>query len=265
MRTVRALVFSGYGINCEREMAYGAIQAGAETTVVHAKAWLSGQVELSDFDLLLFPGGFSFGDELGAAKAFANRIAFSKRSDDLLHFIDQGKCILGICNGFQLLVKLGILPGFGKKTEASLMRNEKGKFEARWVHQKVLPSRSIFTAGLKDLYLPVRHGEGNFTMPDPERLFAEGRIVLQYAGPEGEPAFDYPNNPNGSQNSIAGICDKTGRVLGMMPHPEAALFFTQMPDWVRRKEELKRKGLPIPDIGPGLALFKNAVSYLRNQ
>src|SRR5262245_9381084 len=129
MKNVRALVLAGYGINCEREMAKGASLAGAEVVSVHTKAWLSGQAPLSDYDLLLFPCGCAFGDELGAAKAFANRIHFTKRADELWRFIEQGKCILGVCNGFQLLVKLGILPGFNKKPEASLIRNEKGKFE----------------------------------------------------------------------------------------------------------------------------------------
>jgi phosphoribosylformylglycinamidine synthase I len=264
MKKVRALVLSGYGINCEQEMAHGATLAGAEVVTLHAKAWLLGEVNLLDFDLLLFPGGFSFGDELGAGKAFANRIAFSKRSEDLLRFIDRGKCILASCNGFQMLVKMGILPGFSKKPEAALIRNEKGKFESRWIYQKVVPSRCIFTRGLKELYLPVRHGEGNFTMLEPERLLREGRVALQYATIEGEIAPGYPENPNGSVHAISGICDETGRVLGMMPHPEAALFFTQRPDWIRRKEELKRKGERIPDEGPGLALFKNGVEYLRN-
>jgi len=265
MKSVRALVLSGYGINCEREMAEGAMLAGAQVTSVHAKTWLLGKLDLCDYDFLLFPGGFSFGDELGAGKAFANRIAFTKRRDELFRFIAQGKCILGVCNGFQLLVKLGILPGFNKKSEAALIRNEKGKFESRWVHQKVVSSRCIFTANLKHLYLPIRHGEGNFTMPDSARLWSENRVVLQYATATGEAALDYPDNPNGSLSSIAGICDETGRVLGMMPHPEAALFFTQLPDWVRQKEYRKRNGQEIPDHGPGLALFKNVVEYLRQR
>jgi phosphoribosylformylglycinamidine synthase subunit PurQ / glutaminase len=189
MKSVRALVLSGYGINCEREMAEGALLAGAEVAIIHAKAWLSGKVDLSDFDFLLFPGGFSFGDELGAAKAFANRIAFSKRSEDLFRFIARGKCILGVCNGFQLLVKLGVLPGFNKKGEAALIRNGNGKFESRWVHQKVVSSRCIFTSNLKNLFLPVRHGEGNFIMADPQRLWSENRVVLQYATACGETAF----------------------------------------------------------------------------
>jgi phosphoribosylformylglycinamidine synthase subunit PurQ / glutaminase len=265
MKSVRALVLSGYGINCEREMAAGAALAGAQVEIVHAKAWLTGKVDLMDFDFLLFPGGFSFGDELGAAKAFANRIAFSNKSEELFRFIDRGKCILGVCNGFQLLVKLGVLPRFGKMSEAALIRNELGKFEARWVHQKVVRSRSIFTRDLLELDLPVRHGEGRFVMADPKRLWEEGRVVLQYAAASGEIAQDYPDNPNGSLDSIAGICDETGRVLGMMPHPEAALFFTQLPDWVRQKEAMKRNSVPIPDHGPGLALFKNVVEYLRQR
>ncbi len=266
-RAVRALVLSGYGINCENEMAKGAALAGAEVKIVHAKAWLSGQIRLLDYDFLLFPGGFSFGDELGAAKAFANRVAFSQRKDDLFSFVDKGNCILGVCNGFQILVKLGILPGFKNGTEASLIRNEKGKFESRWIHQKVVSSNCVFTSGLKDLYLPVRHGEGNFVISEPEKLpeKLKERVVLQYAGKDGAVATDYPENPNGSFGSIAGICDGTGRVLGMMPHPEAALFFTQIPEWTRQKERLKRLKEPIPVHGPGLALFKNAVEYLRQQ
>lgn len=265
MKPVRALVLSGYGINCEREMAKGAFLAGAETVILHAKAWLIGEVDLSAFDLLIFPGGFSFGDELGAAKAFANRISFSKKSDDLFRFIDQGKCILGVCNGFQLLVKLGILPGSNKRQEASLIRNEKGKFESRWVYHKVTETRCVFTSGLNNLYLPVRHGEGNFTMPDLKLLFEKGQVVLQYATPSLKTTLDYPSNPNGSLDSIAGISDETGRVLGMMAHPEAALFFTQMPHWTREKRDLQKCKKPIPEEGPGLALFKNAVNYLRNQ
>jgi phosphoribosylformylglycinamidine synthase len=265
MRRIRALVLSGYGINCEAEMAQGAALAGADVRTVHAKTWLLGQIDLFDFDFLLFPGGFSFGDELGAAKAFANRIAFSQKSEELYRFIERGHCILGVCNGFQLLVKLGILPGFEKRPEAALIRNEKGRFESRWVHHKVLPSRCIFTRNLQKIDLPIRHGEGNFITPKPKRLWSEGQIVLQYAAPDGQAAQHYPDNPNGSIDAIAGICDPTGRVLGMMAHPEAALFFTQTPDWVRRKEEMKRKKIPLPMEGPGLRLFQNVVAYLREK
>lgn len=254
MKTVRALVLNGYGINCEKEMAQGATLAGAQVHIAHVKSWVLGELNVSDYDLLLLPGGFSFGDELGAAKACANRIIFSKKREDLLSFIHRGKCIFGICNGFQLLIKLGILPGWDSlKPQAVLMQNARGKFESRWVSHKVLPSRCIFTKDVEELYLPIRHGEGNFMCLDPDRLFSEGHVVLQYA----------PENPNGSQASIAGICDKTGRVFGMMAHPEAALFFTQLPDWTRYKESCKRQSSPLPVEGPGLTLFTNAINYLR--
>jgi len=261
----KALVLSGYGINCENEMAKGAALAGADVKIIPAKEWLLGNLNLLDFDFLLFPGGFSFGDELGAAKAFANRVAFSGRREDLFKFIDQGKCILGVCNGFQILVKLGVLPGFKSGPEAALIRNTKGMFESRWIGQKAIPSRCIFTAGLKEFHLPVRHGEGNFIALEPQKLWNEGRVALQYAGQEGQAATGYPENPNGSCDAISGICDGTGRVLGMMPHPESALFFTQEPGWVRKKEELKRQKEPIPIYGPGLQIFKNAVEYLRHR
>ena len=254
MKTVRALVLHGYGINCEREMAHAAQLAGAEVRCVHAKAWLAGQVSILDYDLPLLPGGFSFGDELGAAKAFANRIKFSKRRDDLLSLIEKGKCILGVCNGFQLLIKLGILPGWREQPHAALIQNRHGKFESRWVHHHVLPTHCVFTMRLQELYLPIRHGEGNFIIREEGRLFSGGHATLQYANSD---------NPNGSQASVAGICDHTGRVFGMMAHPEAALYFMQLPDWTRRKEMCRRHSLPLPEYGPGLAVFKNAVNYLR--
>ncbi len=226
----KALVLTGYGINCEKEMAYGATLAGAETTICHVKTWLLGKLRLLDYQLLLFPGGFSFGDELGAAKAFANRISFSGKKQELLEFIEKGNAILGVCNGFQLLVKLGILPG-------TLLPNVHGRFIDNWVHHEVTPSNCIFTVGLKELYLPIRHAEGNYFTEKPMGV-----------------ALKYKTNPNGSVQSIAGVCDPTGRVLGMMAHPEAALLFTHLPDWTRRKEVSK--------FGPGFALFQNGIKNL---
>ena len=274
MKIVRTLVLSGYGINCEKEMAKAAELAGSDVVIAHVKAWLNGQIDLMDFDLLFFPGGFSFGDELGAGRVFANKIVFSKGKkegktliEELHEFIEKGNCILGICNGFQLLVKLGILPGF-QNSRASLHRNQRYRFESRWVHLHLSSSRSVFTQDLKELYLPVRHAEGNFVSNDPflfQQLISNQQIVMQYKTSKGEMTQNYPDNPNGSSHAIAGICDTTGRVLGMMPHPEAALFFTHFPDWTRRKEELKRQGLPIPLYGPALNLFKNGVEYSRQK
>ncbi len=275
MKPVRTLVLTGYGINCEREMARAAALAGSEVVIAHVKAWLLGQVFLMDFDLLFFPGGFSFGDELGAAKAFANKIVFFKGKkagkplvEELHDFVEKGNCILGVCNGFQLLVKLGILPGFEIRQQASLNRNKYYRFESRWVHLHLPPSRCVFTKDLKELYLPVRHAEGNFALDDDagfQQLISHQQIVFQYKTAQGDVTQHYPDNPNGSSHAIAGICDSTGRVLGMMPHPEAALFFTHFPDWTRRKETMQRQGLPIPVYGPSLDLFKNIVNYSRQR
>lgn len=242
MKNVRALVLSGYGINCEQEMGRAAALAGAEVHISHTNRWLLDQIRLSDFDLLLLPGGFSFGDDLGGGKAFANRLSFSKKKDELTRFVDQGKCILGVCNGFQILVRLGILPG-------SLLVNERGRFESKWIRQRAPSSHCIFTTGIQELILPIRHSEGRYYPGN-----ADPSIALQYQ-----------DNPNGSFSSISGVCDATGRVMGMMPHPEAAVHFTQLPDWTLQKERLKRSGLPIPAEGPGLKIFQNAVNYLRKK
>lgn len=244
---VKAVVITGCGINCDREMATACRAAGAEVELVHAQKLFSETPLWEEAQLLLFPGGFSFGDELGAAKVFANRL--QHLSQKLQQFIDRGNCILGVCNGFQLLVKLGLLPGKDKQS-ASLACNDTGRFECRWVHHKVLPSHCIFTQGPEKLYLPIRHGEGKFVSEETEALWKNQQIVMQYE-----------QNPNGSIDSIAAICDQTGRMMGMMAHPEAALYFTHDPRWSR----IKQQNSDIPKFGPGFSIFKNAVTYLKEQ
>lgn len=238
---VKSLVITGYGINCERELATACRAAGGEVEFIHAKKLFADQSALNRSQLLLFPGGFSFGDELGSAKVFANRLLPMRA--ELEKFIARGGCILGICNGFQLLVKLGLLPGEKGQT-ASLISNATGRFECRWIHHTVIPSHCIFTQGLTSLYLPIRHGEGRFVTENTENLFEKGQVPLQYE-----------ENPNGSMDKIAALCDSTGRVMGMMAHPEAALYFKQDPRWTRMKG--------LPEFASGYALFKNAMNYLR--
>lgn len=263
---IRALVISGYGINCEKEMAAACTLAGAETSVVHARDLLTGSVRPDAYRLLAFPGGFSFGDELGAAKAFANRIIHSGRLQEaLIRFVEGGGCILGVCNGFQLLVKLGILPDMGAQN-ASLAYNDSGRFEARWVNHAVAPTHCVFSRGIDTMRLPIRHGEGKFVAADSDTvqsLFARQQVVFQYADAEGIPAMTYPANPNGSLGAIAGVCDRTGRVMGMMAHPEAAVWFTNHPQWTRMKENAKRDNRSLPEYGDGLRIFKNVVDYLK--
>jgi phosphoribosylformylglycinamidine synthase I len=241
---VKAVVVTGCGINCDKEMSVACREAGFEVETIHASKLFGDAFPWGEAQLLLFPGGFSFGDELGAAKVFANRLLGIKNR--LKEFVDQGNCILGICNGFQLLVKLGLLPG-GENQTASLACNDTGRFEARWVNHLVVPSKCIFTQGLESLYLPIRHGEGKFVSDDTELLFRNQQVVMQYE-----------KNPNGSMDSIAAICDPTGRILGMMAHPEAALYFTQDPRWTRMKDSLTT-------YGSGFALFQNALNYLKEQ
>ncbi|MCB1111768.1 MAG: phosphoribosylformylglycinamidine synthase I [Chlamydiales bacterium] len=268
MREVNALIITGYGINCEKEMAAACEMAGARTTILHAHLLLKGRIALEDYQLLGFPGGFSFGDELGAGKAFANRLTYAegKLKEQLREYVDNGNCILGICNGFQLLVKLGLLPGLGNAQTLSLTGNDSGRFESRWVNHTVTASPCIFTQGIDQLYLPVRHGEGKLIAKDEETqqaLEKGNHIVLKYADNKGLPTQRYPENPNGSPNAIAGLCDTTGRILGMMAHPEAALLYTNHPQWLRHKEQANRNRRPLPKEGPGLILFKNAIEHLK--
>ena len=267
-KKVKVIVTAGYGTNCERETAYACRMAGAEVVdVVHLSDLIYGEVRLDDYHLLCLPGGFLDGDHLGAAQAGAHRFRYARVKttgerllDQVLNLIARGGLIIGICNGFQLLVKLGLLPGFDGRYEerlTSLTYNDSGRFEDRWVRLRINPdSPCVFTRGLTEMYLPVRHGEGKFVTRDEgvlTRLKENQQIVCQYADPKtGAPTQTYPYNPNGSLEAIAGICDPTGRIFGLMPHPEAYNHFTNHPRWRRGEEDTL-----------GLKLFKNAVSYVR--
>ena len=270
-KRISAIVITGNGTNCEMEMAHACRVAGfEEVDIVHISELLCGTKRLDDYDFLNLPGGFLDGDDLGSAKAGANRILHAsvagKRERlfaQFIRFIGQGKLILGVCNGFQLLVKLGMLPGFDDRYDrqtVTLTFNDSGRFEDRWIHLRVDPAcPCIFTRGLQSIYLPVRHGEGKFIPRDEEVLARLGRqnlVALRYAdGKSGEATMEYPDNPNGSVEAIAGICDETGRIFGLMPHPEAYLHRTNHPRWTREN---------LPEEGMGLALFRNAASFLRD-
>jgi phosphoribosylformylglycinamidine synthase len=275
-RKVKAIVITGNGTNCETEMAHACRLAGAgQVDIVHISQLLYREKKLDDYHFLNLPGGFLDGDDLGSAKAGANRILHAAiRTDpsaipETLHdqfrrFIGAGKLILGVCNGFQLLVKLGTLPGFDGdyfRQTATLTFNDSGRFEDRWVYLTANgASPCIFTRGVKALYLPVRHGEGKFIARDRATLkrLHEGRqVVLQYSDEHCKTTtMDYPENPNGAVDAIAGICDETGRIFGLMPHPEAYLHYTNHPRWTREK---------LPEAGMGLALFENAVKFIRSR
>lgn len=268
----RALVLYGYGLNCDYETAFALSLAGAEAFRVHTHDLLSQPARLWDYHLLAIPGGFSWGDEHGAGVILALRLKLAL-GQALQEFVAAGRLVLGICNGFQVLVNLGLLPNLrGREGErlVALIPNDCGNFRDAWVHLWVNPdSPCVFTRGLKRLELPIRHGEGKFyAAPEVLGSLARSRqIVLRYALPSGDPAGGrFPENPNGSLMDIAGICDPSGRVLGLMPHPEAAITGTQHPYWTWHKEKYRRLGLPYPDPpGPGLRIFQNAVNYLREE
>ena len=266
----KALVLYGYGLNCDYETAFALERAGAEAVRVHTTDLLENPATLWDYHLLAIPGGFSWGDEHGAGVILALRLKLALGAA-LQEFVAGGRLVMGICNGFQVLVNLGLLPGLpgreGRRL-AALLPNDCGNFRDAWVHLKALPSQCVFTQGLDLFELPIRHGEGKFyAAPQVLReLWDRGQIALKYATPEGKPAAGrFPENPNGSLMDIAGICDATGRVLGLMPHPEAYATSLQHPTWTRAKEAWRRRGEPYPEQeGVGLAIFRNAVHYLQD-
>jgi len=270
-RKVKAIVLTGNGTNCEMEMAHACKLAGADVVdIVHISEILYGEKRLADYSFLNLPGGFLDGDDLGSAKAGANRFLHARITGhkemlfaDLITFINAGKLILGVCNGFQLMVKLGLLPALeGNYTAQSttLTFNDSGRFEDRWVYLKAnAQSPCVFTRNINVLYLPVRHGEGKFVPKSGtivKQIEKKNLFALQYCRTDGLPALQYPANPNGSTNAIAGICNETGRLFGLMPHPEAYLHRTNHPRWTREI---------LPEEGQGIAIFRNAITFIRSK
>lgn len=270
-KQVKAIVIAGNGTNCERETAHALRLAGAEVVdIVHISELLAGRVRLADYHFLNLAGGFLDGDDLGSAKAGANRLLHAPvsgsgehLSDHLRQFIADGKLIMGVCNGFQLMVKMGLLPALNGEFRQSttLTFNDNGRFEDRWVYLKAdAESPCVFTRGLDGIYLPVRHGEGKL-VAESEQVLAELEArhlaVLKYATADFTPTMEYPANPNGSMAAVAGLCDETGRLFGLMPHPEAYVHRTQHPRWTREEN--------LPEEGMGLWLYQNAVRFIREE
>ena len=272
--TVKSLVITGYGINCEYETAYANGLAGAEPTIAHINDVIAGQYRLEDYHILNFPGGWSYGDDLGSGKVFVNKLLYARTptgplADQILQFIADGKLVIGICNGFQILVKMGLLPALDRDYKAqtcTLFFNDHG-FRDSWVRLKVNPtSPCVFTKGMASLDAPIRHGEGKF-IPESrqllDRLTRNGQVVMQYVDRFGRPTQEFPANPNGSIEAIAGICDETGRVFGLMPHPEAFNHITNHPHYTRIREEAARQKVPLKEEGDGIQVWRNAVEYAR--
>lgn len=266
MAKPRALVLTGYGINCDYETKTAFELAGAEALRVHVNDLISGERRLSDFQILAFPGGFSYGDDVASGKVLAVKTKVNL-GEAVREFIADGKLIIGVCNGFQVIAKYGLLgdaAGNYRDQRVTVTFNNSNRYEDRWVYLQGGNEQCVWTKGVAKIYLPVAHGEGKF-VAEPETLAAiesSGQVAFRYANEDYRPAQgEYPLNPNGSQNDIAGICDPSGRLLGMMPHPERFLHFTNHPAWTRLKDQLSRQGLPIPEPGDGLQIFRNGVNY----
>ncbi|MDX1390665.1 MAG: phosphoribosylformylglycinamidine synthase subunit PurQ, partial [Acidobacteriota bacterium] len=256
------LIITGLGLNCEAETEAAFRMVGARPERVHLLDLLDGTAPrgLSNYSIVAFVGGFAFGDHLGAGSVFANKIRW-KMYDDLVGFIDRGGLALGVCNGFQTMTRLGLLPGFDgdyRTPLATLAPNDRLGYRDAWVRLGFEPRSScVWTRGLTTMDLPARHGEGKFVTKSSEileRLDDGFQIAARYLGPDDRPTEAWPENPNGSPGGVAGICDPSGRLFGMMPHPDAYLYPFQHPLWSRRRIE---GGLPTE--GEGLAIFRNGV------
>lgn len=262
----KALIMSGYGINSEMETQEALFRAGMGSDIVHINDLIAGRRRLSEYRLLVFPGGFSYGDDTGAGNAYANRVR-NNLWNDVEKFLDGDNLVLGICNGFQILANLGLVPAFDRhyKREIALMPNRKGVLECRFVTLKPVAD-NLWTQGIKRLYCPVAHGEGNFYCPEEilTRLKRQNMIAFTYCREDMSPAHgEYPYNPNGSMADIAGITSADGKVLGLMPHPERAMEFTSLYDWPLQKERMRREGKSLPEESLNMQLFRNITNYFR--
>ncbi|MCP4642981.1 MAG: phosphoribosylformylglycinamidine synthase subunit PurQ [bacterium] len=258
MVDVRAIVLTGFGINCDLETQNALNQAGAKAERIHLNDVIEDPAMLDGFHIFAVPGGFSFGDDVASGRILGNRLRY-KLGDPLRKFVADGKLMIGICNGFQVLTKMGILPLFeGEfKQEVTLTWNESARFENRWVTLAVPDdTKCVWLKGINRLELPVRHGEGRFVPGDEsmlQRLRDNGQVAVRYCREDGSPARgEFPANPNGAADDIAGICDPSGRIFGLMPHPEAHVSRENHPCWTRQD---------LPEEGIGLRVFRNAVEY----
>jgi len=263
MDTVKAIVLRAAGINCDLETEHALKLAGAQAERIHINRIIDNPAVLNDYQIIVIPGGFSYGDDVAAGKILANQVVH--HLSEILHqFIADGKLVLGICNGFQVMIKTGIVPGLDGAGQLSLTtqkvtltNNDSGKFEARWVYLQPGTDRCVFINADQRIYLPIAHGEGKIvcdTAKTLETLKKDGYVAFRYVDADGNEG-EFPVNPNGSQDSIAALTDSTGRAMGLMPHPERCVRWTQHPHWTRLKN---RDG-----FADGMTIFTNAVNYVK--
>jgi phosphoribosylformylglycinamidine (FGAM) synthase-like amidotransferase family enzyme len=284
MKKPKTIILSGYGLNCEEETAHAFALAGANAEIIHINALIDGSKKLNNYQILAIPGGFSYGDDTGSGKAYANKLN-NHLGEKLREFAQADKLIIGICNGFQILTQTGLLPG-------ALVFNDNARYTVRWVDvRQPIASHSAeggmakqsqtkmgsphfvrddkkaspWLNGIDRLALPIAHGEGKFFADKKtlNNLKKNQQIALKYFKGEISSSEQLPYNPNGSLEDIAAITNFDGRVLGMMPHPERAISFTHLPHWTLLKEKMMRSGEKVPKFMKAFQVFKNAVSYFQ--
>ena len=264
MTSPRVLVLRAPGTNCDEETGFAFERAGASVERVHVNRLIENPALKDRYQVLCVPGGFSYGDDIAAGRILATRLR--QHLADLVQEFVHGngdRLVLGICNGMQVLMRLGVLTeGVGGEdvTPATLTWNNHGRFEDRWVHLAVDKTPCVFLQGVERMYLPMAHAEGKFVAAETEildQLREQGRLAIRYAeGEQGavqEAVLPFPHNPNGADANVAGVCDASGRVFGLMPHPERHIDATQHPSWTRRSEQ--------PEFGDGMVMFQNAVNW----
>lgn len=248
---IKALVLKTAGTNCDQETMHALRTCGAEPHLLHLREILKKKQEIFNYSILIIPGGFSYGDDVAAGKILANELKFNLR-EELRKFVSERRLVIGICNGFQVLVKTGLLPGgesWGFVQNTTLTQNDSGRFQCEWVGVSKVKSKAGWLKNLPVQFeLPIAHGEGKFVARDSKTLKEvekNGQVLLRY----------HPINPNGSEHSIAGICNPAGNVVGLMPHPERYVSSIQHPAWTSLKPGAK---------APGLLFWEGAVKYARN-
>ena len=257
MAKPKVLVFSGYGLNCEEETKFAFDLAGGRADIMHINDLIEKPKELTNYQILAIPGGFAYGDDTGSGNAFANKLR-NHLQKEIFDFVVKDKLVIGICNGFQILVNLGL---FGK---VALLHNTNARYTVRWVDLKIA-NKSPWLLGIETISLPIAHGEGRFFAKEKvlKKLAEKKQIAARFVKGEICNYQFLSPNPNGSLEDIAAITDESARVFGIMPHPERAIFFTQLPHWTYLKEKYQREGKKLPKFAPGLTIFKNAINFFK--
>lgn len=262
----KIIIFSGYGLNCEEETKDAFELAGGQADIIHVNDLIDGRYKLTNYQIMAIPGGFSYGDDTGSGNAYASRLK-NHLWKEIKEFVKKDHLVIGICNGFQILANLGLLPAFDKKygvRQVALLHNDNARYTVRWVDLKIENDNPWFR-NIKTISLPIAHGEGKFFADDTilKKINKEKLIAARYVKGEICRYQMLKTNPNGALENIAAITDVSGRILGMMPHPERAVFFHHLPHWPYLKEKYLRENRTIPEFGPGLQIFKNAVNYFQ--